>query len=128
MSRTLSLVGLLAVLVIGAYLYMRQTQEVSPGGGGDVRAAVDVAGVKNDLLAIANAERGYFALEGKYASLDELRAKGSLTMRADGRGPYTYSADIGASGFRIVATHSGPPSPGAPRTVSIDETMQLKTE
>jgi len=127
MGRALGFVGLLLALGIGAYLYTHQ-------GGGDqavpvTKTTVDVIGVKNDLIALANAERGQLALEGKYATLDELVQKGSITMSRTSRPPYTYSAEVnGAAGFRIVATYGGPPDTGAPQRVSIDETMQIKME
>lgn len=128
MSRTASLIGVLIAMAIGGYLYMRQAESVSSGQPGNVRAAVDVAGVKNDLLALANAERGHFALEGKYASLDELVQKGSISMARTSRPPYSYSAEVSDSGFRIVATYGGPPEAGAPRTIWIDESLQIRME
>ena len=132
MSRTLGFVGLLIVLGIGAYIYMRQAQSVTPGGGltggATPRSTIDVLGVKNDLIALANAERRHFATEGKYASIDELRSNGDISMPTNHRGPYEYSAETTESGFRITATYSGPPAPAVPQTLSIDETMQVKTE
>ena len=133
MSRTLGLVGLLIVLGIGVYIYMRQTQAVTPGGGAGgstatPRSTIDVVGVKNDLIALANAERRHFAAEGKYVSIDELRSNGDISMPSDNRGPYSYSAETSDTGFRITATYSGPPNAGVPGSLSIDETMQIKTE
>ena len=129
MSRSLGFIGLLIVLGIGAYLYMRQTQAVTPGGSAATpRSTIDVAGVKNDLIALANAERRHFAAEGKYVSIDELRSSGDISMPSNSRGPYSYSAETSDTGFRITATYSGPPDAGVPRTLSIDETMQVKTE
>jgi len=129
MSRSLGFIGLLIVLGIGAYLYMRQAQSVTPGGSAATpRATIDVVGVKNDLIALANAERRHFAAEGKYVSIDELRSSGDISMPSNSRGPYSYSAETSDTGFRITATYSGPPDAGVPRTLSIDETMQVKTE
>ena len=115
------------VLAIGAWLYTRQAKSVTPEGSGNVRAVVDVTGVQNDLLAIASAERSQFALDGKYLSLDELRTKGAINLPASGRAGYTYSVEIGGSSFRAVATYSGPPA-AAPQTISIDQTMEIRTE
>jgi len=132
MSRSLGFIGLLIVLGIGAYLYMRQAQSVTPGGGAGgtatPRSTIDMAGVKNDLIALANAERRHFAAEGKYVSIDELRSSGDISMPSNSRGPYSYSAETSDTGFRITATYSGPPDAGVPRTLSIDESMQIKTE
>lgn len=127
MGRAAGFLGLLIVLVVGAYLYTRQAapSESAP----PARVGVALAAVKNDLLLLANAERGQLALEGKYATLDELVAKGAIPAERTRRPPYSYSAEVnGATGFRITATYEGPPEAGAPKRLSIDETMQLKTE
>jgi hypothetical protein len=133
MSRALGFVGLLIVLGLGAYIYMRQAQSVTPGGGAagstaTPRSTIDVVGVKNDLNALASAERRHFAADGKYVSIDELRSNGDISMPTDHRGPYSYSAETSDTGFRITATYSGPPNAGVPNTLSIDETMQLKMQ
>lgn len=133
MSRALGFIGLLIVLGIGAYIYMRQAQSVAPGGGGagstaTPRSTMDVVGVKNDLIALASAERRHFAADGKYVSIDELRSNGDISMPTNHRGPYSYSAETTDSGFRITASYSGPPNAGVSHTLSIDETMQLKME
>jgi hypothetical protein len=123
MSRALGLIGVLIAAAIGFYLYTRQAQSVSQGTA-NPRATIDVAGVKNDLIALANAERRYFASEARYASIDELRSHGDISMPANGRGPFTYSAEVSDSGFRIVANYNGPPRPET-QNFSIDETMQI---
>ena len=124
MGRLLSFVGLLIAVAIGFYVYTRTAQSVTPVGGGSPQAAIDVTGVKNDLVAIANAERSHYALQGKYGSLEELRNAGDLNVVRDGRGPYVYTAEVSESGFRIVATYSGSGG-GMPATISIDQSMQL---
>jgi hypothetical protein len=127
MGRAFGYLSLLIVLCVGAWLYTRQATSVMPAGSGNVRAAVDTVGVQNDLLAIANAERSQFALEGKYLPLDELRSKGVINLPASGRAGYTYSVDVGSDSFRVVASYSGPPA-AAPQTISIDQTMEIRTE
>ncbi len=127
MGRSLGFISLLIVLCAGAWLYTRQAKSVMPEGVGNIRATVDVVGVRNDLLAIANAERSEFALEGKYLPLDELRSKGIISLPVSGRGGYTYSVDVGESDFRVVASYSGAPGT-APQTISIDQTMEIRTE
>lgn len=127
MGRAVGFIGLLMVLGVGAYFYTRQTQG-APGATA-TKSTVDMVAVNNHLLMLANAERGQLALEGKYATLDELIAKGSVPAGSERRPPYSFSAEPnGASGFRIIATYNGPPDTGAPQRVSVDETMQLKTE
>ena len=128
MGRALGFVGLLVVVAVGFYIFTRQAESVAPAGGSSPRATIDLAGVKNDLVALANAERRHFAAEGKYVSIDELRSSGDISMPTNRRGPYQYSAEVSDSSFRIVATHTGPPDPGLPRSFSIDDTMQIRTE
>jgi hypothetical protein len=126
MGRMLGFVGLLIALAVGVYLYTRQAQSTSAAlGAASPKTAIDVTGVRNDLIAFANAEKQQYALEGKYLPLTELRAKGT-TIPTDRRGPYTYSAEISETSFRIVATYSG--AEGAPKMMSIGETMQIQTE
>jgi hypothetical protein len=128
MSRVFSFVALIIVVAVGAYIYMRQTQSTMTAGSSDPRATVDLIGVKNDLLAMAQAERAHNALHGDYVSLDDLRSQGELTMTRTNRGPYTYSSEISAGSFRIVATYSGPEGSGLPHTFSIDPSMQISQE
>ena len=124
MGRAFGLIGLLIVLVVGAYLYTQQAKSSSMGAG-NPRAAIDVTGVKMDLLHMAQAERSFFARENHYASLDDLHSSGDLVVFNDHRGPYTYSVSYNDSSFRITATYGGPANPEAPGSLSIDDTMQV---
>lgn len=126
MSRFLGFVALLVVMAAAAGIYVRQTQSVS--GGGKPRINVDIVAVEHDLMAIARAERTHNAMHGGYGSLDELRSSGDLTMAADNRGPYVYSAAVSGSGFKVTATYNGPDNPLAPKSISIDETMKIIQE
>ena len=128
MSRLFSFVGLIIVVAIGAYIYMRQAQSGMMAGTSNPTATVDIVGVRNDLLAMAQAERSHNAMHGGYASLDELRQQGELAMTRENRGPYKYSAEVSDSAFRIVATYGGPESSGMPKTMSIDQSMQISQE
>jgi hypothetical protein len=129
MKGIIGLLGLVIALGIGAYIYTHSAKEAATaaGGAGSPPLAINIAGVKNDLIAFGNAEKQQYALEGKYLSLDDLRAKGS-TLPADRRGPFTYTAEIGDTEFRITATYGGVPSAGAPKSLSIDQTMQIQTQ
>src|SRR5260370_16039339 len=115
MGRAFGFLTLIVVVAVGAYIYMRQTESVMVAGTSTPTATVDLIGVKNDLLAIAQAERSHAALQGHFVSIDELRSQGDLSMPRDNRGPYTYSAELGAGDFHIVATYSGP-DPRMPKT------------
>lgn len=128
MGRAFGFITLIIVVAAGAWIYMRQTQSVMTAGTSSPTATVDLIGVKNDLLAIAQAERSHAALQGSYVSIDDLRSQGDLTMQRNNRGPYNYSAEISDSGFRIVATWTGPENAGMPKTLSIDQTMQISQE
>jgi hypothetical protein len=78
--------------------------------------------VKNDLISIANAERGYLALQGKYASLDELTSGNYITTKGD-RPPYTYDVEVTSGSFRATATRT---TKGAPAQLWITESMQVQ--
>lgn len=124
MSRAFGFITLIIVVGVGAYIYMRNTQSVATAGTNTPTATVDLMGVRNDLLAIAQAERSHGAMHGGYVSIDELRSQGDLVMQRDRRGPYTYSAEVSDGAFRIVATYSGP-DPAMPRSLSVDQTMEI---
>ena len=80
MGRLIGFVGTVVTLAIGMYIYSLQVKTLTPGAGsGNSGDVVTITGVKNDLIGIANAERGYMATEGKYASLDELKAGNYIT-------------------------------------------------
>src|SRR5437667_6833975 len=125
MGKALGFIGVLIAVGVGAYLYTQQAQSVAPGGASP-RATIDTVGVKNDLIAIANAERRRLASDGKYVSLEELRSNGDISMPGNTRGPYTYNVETSDNGFRVTATYSGPDEK-APRSLSIDQTMQITT-
>jgi hypothetical protein len=128
MGRAFGFITLIIVVAAGAWIYMRQTQSVMTAGTSSPTATVDLMGVRADLLAIAQAERSHAALQGSYISIDALRAQGDLTMPRNNRGPYSYSAEVSDSGFRIVATWTGSENAGMPKTLSIDQTMQISQE
>jgi len=128
MGRAFGFITLIIVVAAGAWIYVHQTQSVMTAGTSSPTATVDLMGVRNDLLVIAQAERSHAALQGSYASIDDLRAQGDLTMPRNNRGPYNYSAEISESGFRVVATWTGPQSIGMPRILSVDQTMQISQE
>ena len=63
-----SVIGLLVVAVICILGYVLILKKTAPTGGGTPQQTIDVAGVKNDLIAIAQAERSYQAEHGSYAT------------------------------------------------------------
>ena len=128
MSRSFGFIALLVVAGVVAYLYMKNTVAVSPGEDGKAtpRATIDIAGVKNDLNAIAQGERRYWATNSKYVSIDDLRANGDISLPSNGRGAFQYSADYGDNAFRITATYQGMPMAGVPHSLNIDQNMDLR--
>lgn len=118
-------VGML-VAVISAGILINYYSQRSSQEAGNPRAAVDIAGVRNDLVNLANAERRYFAREGKYASIDDLRAAGDISMNSNRRGPYLYTAQVSDNSFRITAVYTGPPDGTVVRSLTIDESMQIR--
>jgi hypothetical protein len=124
-----SLIGLIVVAAIGLFVY-RSYFSAEGGamtmGTNNPRAVVEVTGVKNDLIAMAQAERTYITLNGKYASPEDLHASGDLLVDPGRvRDGYTYSATVDDRHFTITATYSGPAT-GMP-TLAIDETMQVSS-
>lgn len=126
MGRTLGFLALLIGMGVGIYLYAKQTQSSSAAvGANNPKAAINITGVRTDLVNIAQAERGYFASEGKYASLDELISSRSLTVSRQ-RPPYSYEIETTGSGFRVIATRSGDDASGTPAQLSVDQDMQFQ--
>src|ERR1700693_970504 len=122
MGRAFGFVGTIIVMAVAMYIYSLQLKNVStPGGGSTPAGTANVVGVKNDLISIANAERGYYATEQTYASLDELVSATSIPIKTQ-RPPYTYDIETTSSGFRVTATRDGA---GGPAQFWIDETMQV---
>src|SRR5580692_4916914 len=127
MSRMFGFLSVIIVMAIGMYIYSRQMQSSSAQAGAtNPQGAINITGVKSDLISIASAERRYFATEGKYASLDELISTNNITV-ARQRPPYSYEVQTSASGFRVVATRSGDDASGTPAQLSVDENMEFKT-
>jgi hypothetical protein len=124
MGRALGFVGIVIVMAIGMYMYSAQLKTVSaPGGDGAPTGAANAVGVKNDLISIANAERGYYASEQKYASLDELISEKYITIERQ-RPPYSYEVETTSTGFRVTANRAGA---GGPAQFWIDENMQVQS-
>jgi len=126
MSKSFGFIALILVAGIVMYLYMRNTVAVSPAGTAGPQTTIELAGVKNDLTAIAQGERRYWVTNSKYVSIDDLRASGDISMPKNSRGPYEYSADYTDNSFRITATYNGPPASGVPKMFTIDESMNLR--
>ncbi len=122
--RGFGFIATVAVLAVGMYIYSSQFRSVTAIGGTDSpTGAAVITGVKNDLISIANAERGYLASEGKYATFDQLVSGHYLTVERQ-RPPYSYDIETTSTGFQAVAQRNGP---GSPSRVWIDETMRVQS-
>jgi 3-hydroxyacyl-CoA dehydrogenase len=100
-----SLVGLLVVAlicVLGYWFFLRKAGS-TPEGAPAPQQTIDVVGVKNDLLSIAQAERSYQAEHGSYASLVDLISSGALAGAKSDRGGYKYEVEASSTDFRVVA-------------------------
>jgi len=123
-----SLIGLLITAAIVGVIYKYY---LAPAGSTGMGAAtpvqtIDVVGVKNDLLAIAQSERVYMAEHGNYVSLDDLISSGSISMTKSGRDGFIYDVEISQDSFRAVAHCPAAATPGC-TSYSIDPTMQVQT-
>lgn len=124
MKKVGGLLGLVIALGVGYYIFKAQMTS-GPAGGAPPQQTIDVAGVKNDLLAIGQAERMYLASHGTYASIEQLQQDGALQFSGTNRRGYNYSAEVsGGEHFRITATPADPAKAGWP-TLTMDDTMQV---
>lgn len=103
MRAVLGIVALLVGAAVSLYIYKTQLTQSQAAGAATPQQTVDVVGVKNDLLAIAQAERAYQAEHGSVASLDDLVSSGAMSMKKSGRGGYTYGVESASDGFRVTA-------------------------
>jgi len=123
MLRVFGFLGTIVTMAIGVYIYSLQVKTLTPGAGsGNPEEVVTVTGVKNDLIGIATAERGYLASQGKYASLDELISGNYVSIKSE-RPPYVYDVEVNSGGFRATATRT---TKGAPAQLWITENMQVE--
>ncbi len=118
----------LAALLIGAavtlYIYKTQLTQSQAAGAGTPAQTINVVGVKNDLLSIAQAERAYQAEHNSVASLDELVSSGEMSMKKSGRDGYTYDVEPSGDGFRVTARCA---VAGCTNYV-VDQSMEVRTE
>lgn len=113
---------IVALVAVAAYkLYFSHLQQA--GTSGSPAQVISTTGVQNDLVAIAQAERTYFAEHGSYAPLDELTASGALAVKNE-RAGYTYSVETSGTGFTATARcHT---TVGQPCTsFATDQTMEV---
>lgn len=115
---------IVAVIIIFAYSYFFKKSESA--GVSTPASTIDSVGAKNDILAIAQAERLYQAEHGSYTSLDELNSSGALSVAKTGRAGYHYEVETSDGAFRVIARCevSGMPC----NSYSVDQTMEVHAE
>jgi hypothetical protein len=124
MSRVFGFLSIVIVLAVGMYIYSQQVKSATAAGGQSTpTGAVNITGVRSDLLSLASAERNYFAQQGRYASLEDLISEKYVTIERS-RPPYSYEISTTSSGFQVTATRS---TPGSPAKIWIDENMQMQS-
>jgi len=102
-----AILGIVFALAIGYFIIKSQYSQ-GPTGGAPPKEVIDVIGVKNDLLSIAQAERTYLASHGPYAGVDQLQQDGSITFSGTNRRGYNYVAEVDdGQHFRITASACG---------------------
>jgi hypothetical protein len=122
-----SIISLVIVLAIGLVIYKSYFAQLQASGAeaGAPTHTVNVVGVKNDLLAIAQAERDYQAQRGSFASMSELLSSGAMALSKPGRDGYTYEVETSANSFHVIAHCAAATSPGC-TNYAVDETMQVQ--
>ena len=123
MKKVGGLLGIVIALGVGYFIFKAEMTQ-GPAGAAPPQQIIDVVGVKNDLLVIAQAERVYMASHGGYASIEQLEQDGALQFSGTSRRGYNYAAEITGEHFRIVATPADPAKEGWP-TLAIDDNMQV---
>ncbi len=126
------LASLLVLAAIGLGIYMYTLKQDAPGPGMVVTQNISLVGVKNDLVAIAQAERMYYTQNGSYADLPTLASTGTMNIARTTRDGYTYSVLPSGNTFTVTATYTPPPvenpagvTPPHFPTFTIDQTMEV---
>ncbi len=123
-----SFVGLLvgAALLLVVYHFSLKRMPTTDEGTAATQA-ISLTGVRTDLLQIAQAERGYIAMNGHCASLDELISSHSLSMTRIERDGYSYTVECSGGDFAASARHAPAPA-GSPiryPNLAMDSSMQV---
>jgi hypothetical protein len=124
--RAIGLLLALAAIGAGAYFYFKQMPTTDAGTA--PTQAINLTGVRMDLLQIAQAERTNIAMTSQCASLDDLISSHSLSMQKPEREGYTYTVDCSGTDFTVTARHAPAPT-GSPiryPTFAVDQSLQVR--
>jgi Tfp pilus assembly protein PilE len=126
------LVSLLITAALGLGIYLYTLKQAAPAPGMVVTQDISIVGVKNDLVAIAQAERMYYTQNGSYTDLPTLSSSGTMNITRTSRDGYTYSVAPSGNTFTVTATYTAPPvdnpagvTPPHFPTYTIDQTMEV---
>ncbi|HKW56860.1 MAG TPA: hypothetical protein VJN42_05820 [Candidatus Acidoferrum sp.] len=124
--RALAAILVACGIIYSVYHFYFQKMPVTDQGTAPTQA-ISLTGVRMDLLKIAEAERGYIALNSRCASLDDLISSHSIAMSRPERDGYSYSMDCSGTDFSVTARHAPAPegSPIRYPTLAIDQNMQV---
>jgi hypothetical protein len=122
-------VGLLMALLIAGgiwYFYTKQMPTTDPGTA--PTQAINLTGVRMDLVQMAQAERSYLASNGHCGSLHDLSSSGTVNLSRTERDGYFYEVKCGdGADFSIVAHHAPAPpdSPIRYPILAVDQNLQV---
>lgn len=125
--RALASILVVAAILFGVYEYYLRKMPVADEGTASTQA-VNLTGVRADLLQIAQAERGYIALNSHCGAFDELISSNALMMTKPEREGYSYSIECSGTDFTVFARHvaAPPESPIRYPNLTIDQNMQIR--
>lgn len=115
------------MILFGVYEFYLKKMPATDEGTASTQA-INLTGVRSDLLQIAQAERGNIAMNGKCVSLEELISSGAMTMSRKERDGYTYAVNCTGSDFQVVAEHPSAAAVAGVRypKLAIDSNMQVR--
>src|SRR5262249_10789693 len=119
---------LLALLIAGGIWYFYTKQMPTTDAGTAPTQAINLTGVRMDLMQMAQAERTYIASNGHCGSLHDLSASGTMNLSRTERDGYSYEVQCGdGADFTITPPHA-PAPPDAPTRSPIlaaDQNIQV---
>ena len=125
--RALASILVVAAILFGVYEYYLRKMPVADKETASTQA-INLTGVRADLLQIAQAERSYIALNSHCGAFDELISSNALTMTKREREGYSYSIECSGTDFTVFARHVAA-SPGSPiryPNLAVDQNIQVR--
>jgi len=125
--RALASLLVVAALLFGVYFFYVKRMPSSEAGVAPTQE-ISLTGVRSDLLQIAQAERGYIALNSHCVALPELISSNSMSMTRTERDGYVYAIECSGADFTVTARHAAAlaDSPIRYPNFAIDSTMTIR--